>query len=306
MVFLIISDYYAKSISWIMYTNLYMSDKNILDDRYNATDVLERVLYDADEEISRGNRELLFSALAAGIAITITLLLYSTVSSNVESYILGSILYPLGFIYIIIGNYQLYTENTLPPVALTIEKISSVPSLLKMWIIILFGNLLGSLLGSLALFYGNVLSDEAGKYIIKVAQSGVELSFASLFFKGMFAGIIVAGVVWMDFSVKDSISRVILVYLAFLSIPLGNLYHVVVSTTEMFYLILATDVAVWSTIISFPLPVLLGNTIGGVLFVTLVNYFQTPSYVQENSDIRLDLKEWLTTWCEGREHEKFE
>lgn len=283
-----------------------MSNDEILDDRFNAKDILERVLYDADEEISRGNRELIFSAIAAGIAITITLLLYSTVSSSVDSYVLGSILYPLGFIYIILGNYQLYTENTLPPVALTIERISSIPSLLKMWFLILFGNILGGLIGSITLFYGNVLSEEAGNYVIKIAQSSVELGFTSLFFKGVFAGIIVAGVVWIDFSVKDSISRIILVYVAFLSIPLGNLYHVVVSTTEMFYLIMATDVSILSTIISFPLPVLIGNTVGGVIFVTLINYFQTPSYIQENSDLRLGWREWITTSCEGRDHEEFE
>lgn len=283
-----------------------MSDDNMLEDRFNATDVLERVLYDADEEISRGTRELLFSALAAGIAITITLLLYVTVSSNVENYVLGAVLYPLGFIYIIIGNYQLYTENTLPPVALTIEKISSVPSLLKMWIIILVGNVIGGLFGAIALFYGDVLSDEASQYTIELARSGVETGFIPLFVKAMFAGIIVAGVVWMDFSVNDSSSRVLLVYLAFLSIPLGGLYHVVVSTTELFYLLLATDAAILSSILAFPLPVLLGNTIGGVLFVTLVNYFQTPSYIQGESELRLGWKEWLTTWSEGRDHEEFE
>ena len=283
-----------------------MSDDDILEDRLNATDVLERILYDADEEISRGTRELLFSALAAGLAITITLLLYVTVSSNVDNYVLGAVLYPLGFIYIIIGNYQLYTENTLPPVALTIEKISSVPSLLKMWTIILIGNMLGGLFGAIALFYGNVLSDKASQYTIELAQSGVEAGFVPLFVKAMFAGIIVAGIVWMDFAVKDSSSRVILVYLAFLSIPLGGLYHIVVSTTELFYLLLATDVALISSLVNFPLPILLGNTVGGVLFVTLVNYFQTPSYVQDKPELRLGWKEWLTTWCEGREHEEFE
>lgn len=283
-----------------------MTDDEMLEDRFNASDVLERVLYDADEEISRGTRELIFSSLAAGIAITITLLLYVTISSTVENYVLGAVLYPLGFIYIIIGNYQLYTENTLPPVALTIEKICSVPSLLKMWSIILFGNIVGGFFGAVALFYGSVLSSEADKYAIELAQSGIEASFLTLFVKAMFAGIIVAGVVWMDFSVNDSASRVILVYIAFLSIPLGGLYHVVVSTTEMFYLLLATDATILSSIIAFPLPVLLGNTIGGILFVTLVNYFQTPSYVQDKPELRLGWKEWLTTWNEGRDHEEFE
>lgn len=273
-----------------------MSDEEQqLDDNLNATEILERVLYDADEEMSRGGRELLFSALAAGIAITITFLLYVSIAPNVESYVLAAVLYPLGFVYIIVGEYQLYTENTLPPVALTIERISTVPSLLRTWIIILVGNVFGGIFGSMCLYYGDVLSPEASQFAIRLAQKGIEASFTSLFFKAMFAGIIVAGVVWMDFAVQDSISRVVLVYIAFLSIPLGGLYHVVVSSTELFYLFLATDAPILSSLISFPLPVLLGNTVGGVLFVTLVNYFQTPTYVNENERVRLGWKEWLMT-----------
>ncbi len=91
----------------------------------------------------------------------------------------------------------------------------------------------------------------------------------------MFAGLIVAGVVWVDYSLRDSISRLVLIYIAFLAIPFGNLYHVVVSATEMFYLVFIGELALSVGLWQFVLPVLLGNSVGGVVLVTVVNYFHT-------------------------------
>lgn len=277
-----------------------------LTDRYTSTQILERVLYDADEEISRGNRELFFSALAAGFSITLTVLLYFTISSQVTHPIVGALLYPIGFLYIIIGNYQLYTENTLPPVALALERLVSLPSLFKMWLLILTGNVIGGIIGAIALYYGDVLSAEATTQLIETTTASLNTDNLALFFKALFAGVIVAGVVWLDFAVNTSTSRILLIYIAFLAIPLGGLYHIVVSTTEIVYLYLASDVSLLFGINNFLLPVLLGNTVGGSVFVTVVNYFQTPSYVQTNSELRLSLSEWLFTQSEGHKHEKFE
>jgi formate/nitrite transporter FocA (FNT family) len=276
----------------------------MLDDRFTTTEILERVLYDADEEISRDTLQLFFSSLAAGFSITLTVLLFSSMTALSNQKIVASLLYPLGFVYIIIGNYQLYTENTLPPVALTIERLSSVPAMLIMWIVILLGNILGGTIGAMGLAYGNVLSPGASTALMEIAMKGIEADPITLFFKALFAGVIVAGVVWVDMAVTDSSTRLMLVYMAFLSIPLGNLFHVVVSFTEMSYLIFIGEVPILSSIISFPLPVLLGNTVGGTLFVTVINYFQSPSYSDDSE--KLSIRDWLLTINRGRKHKAFE
>jgi formate/nitrite transporter FocA (FNT family) len=93
-------------------------------DRFSSEEILQRVLATAEEEVSTGTRELLFSGLAAGFAIVLTFVGHAAVSAYFpESTLLGSLLYPIGFVYIILGRYQLYTENTLPPVALVLARI---------------------------------------------------------------------------------------------------------------------------------------------------------------------------------------
>jgi formate/nitrite transporter FocA (FNT family)/nucleotide-binding universal stress UspA family protein len=251
-------------------------------------------------------RELFFAAVAGGFAITITYLLYASLSAATEGALAAVLLYPLGFIYIIIGGYQLYTENTLPPVALTLERLASVPTLFRHWLVVLAGNFTGGAIGAVVLAYGGVFSPEAAVVAVDLAKKGIETPVTALFFKAAIAGLIVAGVVWMNFAARDTVSRILIVYLAFLAIPLGNLFHVVVSFTESVYLLLAGGAALSTSLTEFVIPVLLGNTIGGVVLVTVVNYYQTSERRLEIDRFehvrRLSTREWLLGNLAGRSY----
>ncbi|MEF8806829.1 formate/nitrite transporter family protein [Natronomonas sp.] len=277
-------------------------------DRFSADEVFQRVIAAADEEVTSGVRELLFSGIAAGFAISITFLLYASMSAASDSALVGAMLYPLGFIYIIIGGYQLYTENTLPPVALTIERLASLPALLRHWGVVLAGNFLGGAAGAVVLTYGGVFEPDAAQEALYIARKGAfETPWWSLFFKALFAGLIVAGVVWVGYASRDTISRMLVVYLAFLAIPLGNLFHVVVSFTEALYLMFHGELAFVPGMTGFVLPVLLGNTIGGIALVTVVNYFQTSEQRLESArfegiERRLSPREWLFGRLVGRSY----
>ncbi|MEZ3166498.1 formate/nitrite transporter family protein [Halorubrum ejinorense] len=284
-------------------------------DRFSSDEVFQRIIAAADEEVTSGSRELFFSGLAAGLAITITFMLYASLTAATDSHpILSVLLYPLGFIYIIIGGYQLYTENTLPPVALTLERLASVPTLLRHWLIVLAGNFTGGAIGALVLSYGGVFSGDTVAAATYISSSGFDVPFWPLFFKAAMAGLIVAGVVWVGFASTDSFTRLAVVYLAFLAIPLGNLYHVVVSFTEVLYLIFAESlgqysgaVGLYDGLVGFVLPVLLGNTLGGIVLVTLVNYFQTSEERLEEARFegmsrRLTVPEWVFGRAAGRSY----
>jgi formate/nitrite transporter FocA (FNT family)/nucleotide-binding universal stress UspA family protein len=279
---------------------------DVLTDQLSTDEVYQRVVADADHEVTSGVRELFFSALAAGFAITVTFLLYASVTATAETKFVGVLLYPLGFVYIIIGGYQLYTENTLPPVALTLERLVSVPTLFRHWLIVLAGNFVGGGLGAVALAYGGVFDAATAAVAVGFAEKGIATPAAALVVKAAFAGLIVAGVVWINFAALDTVSRLLVVYLAFLAIPMGNLFHVVVSFTEVVYLALETGVNPLPALTGFVLPVLLGNTLGGVVLVTVVNYYQTSDRRLEIDRFRnvrrLSPREWLAGSLAGRSY----
>jgi formate/nitrite transporter FocA (FNT family)/nucleotide-binding universal stress UspA family protein len=284
-------------------------------DRFSSDEVFQRIIAAADEEVTSGGRELFFSGVAAGLAITITFMLYASLSAATDGHpLLSVLLYPLGFVYIIIGGYQLYTENTLPPVALTLERLASLPTLLRHWSIVLAGNFTGGAFGAVVLSYGGVFTGDTVQSAIKISAGGLDVGFWPLFFKAAMAGLIVAGVVWVGFASTNSVTRLLVVYLAFLAIPLGNLYHVVVSFTEVLYLLFAQQLGLYTggvTLVGglggFVVPVLLGNTIGGVVLVTIVNYFQTSEERLEEARFegmtrRLTVPEWVLGRAAGRSY----
>ncbi|ADJ14068.1 formate/nitrite transporter family protein [Halalkalicoccus jeotgali] len=280
----------------------------VVRDQFSADEVFQRIVAAADEEVTSGTRELFFSALAAGFAITITVMLYSSLTASTNGHpILSALLYPLGFIYIIIGGYQLYTENTLPPVALTLERLTSIPTLLRHWTIVLVGNFAGGAIGAAALAWGGVFSPAAAAAAIHHAEHGLATPRSDLFFKAVFAGLIVAGVVWIVYASRDTISRLVVVYMAFLAIPLGDLFHVVTSFTEMIYMVFVTDLNPLVGMTDFVGPVLLGNTVGGIVLVTVVNYFQTSerrleAVRLEGADRQLSIREWALGGLAGRSY----
>ncbi|KTG07890.1 transporter [Haloprofundus marisrubri] len=267
-------------------------------DRFSADEIFQRVVATANEEVDESTRKLFFSGLAAGFAITLTFLLQSSVTAVIPgplAHLLGAALYPLGFVYIIMGRYQLYTENTLPPVALVLERIASVPTLLRVWTTVLAANLAGGIAGAFVLANTGVMSPETAATATELGLAGVDAGWWDLFFKAVFAGWLVAGVVWLEHAVRDSISRFVLVYVVFLAIPAAESYHVVVSACEAFFLVFVGEAAVLGVLWGFVLPVLLGNTVGGVFLVTLVNYGQTENrlFDAESVPSRLPTREWL-------------
>jgi formate/nitrite transporter FocA (FNT family) len=276
-------------------------------DRFDTAEVFKRVLVAADEEIGTSARHLFFSGLAAGFAITLTVLLYATLTAAADGNpLLGAILYPIGFVYIILGGYNLYTEDTLPPVALVLERLASLPALFRVWGVVLAGNFIGGGSGALLLATTGVLSPEAATAATEISMKGLETPFEDLFFKALVAGFVVAGVVWLNFTARSVTGRFLLTYVAFLCIPLGNLYHVVVSFTELTYLVLGGHAAFAPGFFGFVLPVVLGNTVGGAILVTVVNYFQTTErrlmMARGGSDRQLSVPELFFGGVVGRSY----
>jgi hypothetical protein len=111
----------------------------------------------------------------------------------------------------------------------------------------------------------------------------------------------------VDYASRETTTRLIVIYLAFLSIPLGNLYHVVVSFTEVVFLVVMGKLALTTGLVEFVLPVLLGNTVGGVVLVTAVNYVQTTEDRLRSARFRgperqLSVREWFLGGLVGRSY----
>lgn len=274
-------------------------------DIFATDEIFHRLLATADSEFSRSNRLLFLSGLMAGMSVGLSFLgrvSFAGALGDDPTGFLENIFYPIGFIFVIMGRQQLFTENTLTPVTLVMMRLSSLPRLLKLWGIVYLANVLGAVLMALLFSSTDVLTPEAVDAAMRFGAEAMEHTWVSLFVRGMIAGFMVAGMVWLIHAVRESMTRFALVYLIFFLIPSTGLFHCIIGACEIAYFILEGGTSVTSAFLDFELPITLGNTLGGLIFVALPNFFQTRGERFREWD-KLTWREWIRGHRELAGHE---
>ncbi len=105
--------------------------------------------------------------------------------------------------------------------------------------------------------------------------------------------------VWLTHAARDTITRFFLVYVIMFLIPAGGLFHCIIGACEVFYLVFRGSVEFTGAFFQFFVPVLLGNTVGGVVLVALLVYGMTADRRFPNRNYRQLELSWFE-WLFGR------
>ncbi len=270
-------------------------------DRFSSDEIFQRVIATADEEFSQSKRLLFLSGLAAGFAMSLSFVGVAALTALLSgdggsTTAVGYLLYPLGFIFTVLGSYQLFTENTLTPVTLVMTRIASIPALLRIWGVVFAANVLGVAASAYVLANTGVFSPAAMAAASEIGRHFFELSWADIFCKGVFAGVLIAGMVWLVHAAQDTAARVLLVFMLTYAVGATELAHCIVGSAETLFVVFNGGESLWSFLTHFLAPATLGNTVGGVVFVAVLNYSQTRDRLIRNRDcqvLELGWSEWL-------------
>ena len=241
----------------------------------NAGEILEAVVENGREELDRASLGLSFSGFAAGLNISFSAVALAVVGALTGGVGLAAYLvYPLGFLIVILGRAQLYTENTVTPVAVALTDPRVVPNMLRMWVAVFVANILGAMLFAAVIVYGQVLEPAPLEVLFGEVAHKAQYGFGATFLKAVFGGWLVALIAWLVAASQDTISQIFIVFsLAFL-IPAAGLTHCIAGSTE-FLISVFSGKETWAEYLGgFLVPTTLGNTIGGVVLVALLNYGQ--------------------------------
>ena len=144
-------------------------------DRPTADEIYEQVSRNARHELDRSAIGLLISGLAGGITMGLTALSTSIVIAELgpspAAKFIADLLYPIGFIAVILGRAQLFTENTLYPVALMLAERRHGWKTLRLWAIVLPSNVLGAFLFALLAVRTGALRPE---FVTAMTRLGVD------------------------------------------------------------------------------------------------------------------------------------
>ena len=250
--------------------------------RYSAEEIHENILKEADSELVRPVSELLLSGLASGLSIGFCFLAVALVRSRMapENHAIAAALgYPLGFIFVVLARHQLFTENTLEPVIPLHERRDreSFRKVLRLWGLVLVSNLIGASIFAFVIARTRALDPSLDGTLLDVAREGTAGAALLLLYKGIWAGWLVALMAWLLASTRETVAQILLVWLTTAPIAAFGFKHSIAGATEAFYRAWLGD-ARWGEMLgSFELPALIGNIIGGVVLVALVNHGQAGS-----------------------------
>ncbi len=247
--------------------------------RRHPDDILEHAINEGLRQHQRKSFSLFLSSVAAGLILGFTAMAVAVVLTTIielklpqsSERVLTAIFYPLGFIVCIMSGTQLFTEHTATAFYPTLDGKSTVLSLFRVWGIVIIGNIFGAIISAL-LLAANEDIIQAHLGYTSIAEHIVGVPFSSLLLSALLAGWLMAQGAWLVLATPPTISQMASIYLVTFLIGLGGLHHSIAGAVEMFAAYLVTDLFTLNQSFRFVGIALLGNLIGGGLFVAMLNY----------------------------------
>lgn len=240
--------------------------------------VHETIRREGEDELKRSSSALAWSGLAAGLSMGFSLvaegLLAAGLPSSPWATLISKLGYSVGFLIVVLGRQQLFTETTLTAILplLSRRDIKTGLSVIRLWAVVLLSNLVGTYLFALAIARLPIFSPEIQRVLTEIGKTSLSGSFWIVLSRAIFAGWLIALMVWLLPAAETSKVSIIII-LTYL-IGLGGFNHVIAGSTKVLFLV-ASGAESWSAFLNhFFIPTLCGNILGGVSLVAFLGHAQ--------------------------------
>jgi formate/nitrite transporter FocA (FNT family) len=240
--------------------------------------VHETIKREGEDEFKRSSLALGWSGLAAGLSMGFSLvaeaLLLEHLPSAGWSPLISKLGYSAGFLIVVLGRQQLFTESTLTAILplLTKRDLKTAFSVARLWSVVLLANLLGTGIFAWAIARSRIFNPDTVHALILVSVPAPDSTFGIALMRSIFAGWLIAIMVWL-LPAAESAKVSIIIIVTYL-IGLGGFNHAIAGSTKMLFLIFTGNLS-WNYYLGqFLVPTLLGNIIGGVSLVAFLGHAQ--------------------------------
>ncbi len=243
-----------------------------------ATIVHETIRYDGEEELNRPLAALAWSALAAGMSMGFSLVAMALFRAYLPDTqwrpLLVRLGYPLGFVIVITARQQLFTENTLTAIIplLARRNWSTFWNVMRLWSVVLVANLAGAHLFAWVVATTPMFQPEVRSAMLALAKEAADVTFGVAILRGIFAGWLIAMVVWMLAAIDTG--RLTIIIIVTYIVSLASLTHIIAGSIEVLFLVMVGAKSWLAVVWGYMLPTLIGNCIGGVSLTAAINHAQ--------------------------------
>jgi len=254
--------------------------------RPSAALIHETIRAEGERELERSGLALMFSGLAAGLSIGFSVILPAVLMTHLPDapweHLLTSLGYTIGFLIVVLGRQQLFTENTLTPVLPFLRNPTwrRFKQVLRLWGIVLASNITATWIFAAVLAFTPMFDAEIKAALAEFSRSTMEFPFGATFLKAVLAGWLIALMVWLMPASGDSKPFVIIIVTYVVAV--AHLAHIIAGSVEASFLVYIGEATFSDYAFRFFVPTLLGNTFGGVLLVACFNFGQVAPELEDD------------------------
>ncbi len=242
--------------------------------------ILRHELAEGSTALERSVVGLIISGFSAGLDIGFSLFVtavFVTLENGQISKPLMVILtgntYAIGFIFVVLGRSELFTEQTTLAVLPVLNGTAKFQALLRLWSVVFVANVAGAaVFAALAVTIGPMLGVIDPAVFGEIAHRTVGHHALTIFCSAVLAGWLMGLLSWLVAASRDTISQIVLVWLITAVIGLCRLHHVVVGSVDAFAGLFADQGITWLEVGRFLVCAALGNAVGGAFFVAVIKY----------------------------------
>jgi formate/nitrite transporter FocA (FNT family) len=243
-------------------------------DDESVQSTLDTAAAEGGQRLQRTALALLATGAVAGIDVGFGVLAKLSVMEATGSELLGGLAFGIGFVAILLGKSELFTENFLLPVTAVFHRERTLGSLLRLWALTAVGNLAAGWV-IMAIIVVGVPRIGDSDVLLETSGHFVEMGLGwPLFFSAVLGGAAITLMTWME-QATDSVGAKLVTVIGIGFVLAGTpLAHAVVTSLEMFGALQRSapfGYADWAGVFGIAV---VGNVVGGVVLITVLRLVQ--------------------------------
>lgn len=255
-------------------------DDSVATEPTPTPNVLTSLIETGLHEIRRETTGLLLSGFSAGLDIGFGPLLMAVMLTLTEggygdigTELLLASAYSIGFIFVILGRTELFTEHTTLAVMPILDGRASVRGLARLWGLVYVSNVVG---GAVFTAFVVTLMPNLGvaspEAFETIAYKLVNHDPTWLFVAGILAGWLMGLLAWLITAAQETVSRLLVIWLVTASIGILHLPHSIAGNVEVLFGVFVSPRVSVMDYATFLALATIGNAVGGTVFVGLLKY----------------------------------